>query len=216
MEIKSRATLDDVFNMFVATNEKPTAENLQEWVDRYPQYRRELVEFAAAWAKQLVLPAAPEMGSEAEKALIERSMSYVLNVAYDRDQDEEVQRHVESDDVVHSLTRQAQYAGMSAQELANACRLDLALISKLNRRLIKPKTIPAMLISLLGRLLRKPVASIAEYFAQPPQASPGVAFLARGKPTSSTQQSFADAVRASSLSKEEKTRWLKETPDARG
>ena len=117
METRDRITLDDVFNMFVAENDQPTAENLQEWVSRYPQYRRELVDFAAVWKEQLVLPPAPEMGPEAEKALIDRAMSHVLNVAYDRD--EKIQEHAESDDPVHSLTGEAQHAGMNAQEFAN-------------------------------------------------------------------------------------------------
>ena len=211
METKSKITLDDVFNMFVTENDKPTAENLQEWVNRYPQYRRELVDFAATWAQQLVLPPAPEIRPEVEKALVDRTMSYVLNVAYGRD--EKMQRDVESDGVVHSLTRQAQYAGMSTQELTKACGLDLALISKLNRRLIKPETIPVSLLNLFGRLLRKPVAVIADYFAQPPQGLLGGAFLASGKPALATQQSFAEAVRASSLPGKEKARWLRETSD---
>ena len=208
MEKRNRITLDDVFNMFVAENDQPTAENLQEWVKRYPQYRWELIDFAAAWAEQLALPPAPEMGLEAEKALIDRAMSYVLNVAYDRD--EQIQGHTESDDPVHSLTGEAQHAGMNAQEFANACGLDLVLISKLNSRLIKPQTIPARLIGLLGQLLRKSTAEIAAYLAKPSETATGKAFLARGKPTSAAQQSFADAVRASSLSDKEKARWLNE------
>ena len=214
METRDRITLDDVFNMFIAENDQPTAENLQEWVNRYPQYQRELVDFAAVWKEQLVLPPAPEMGPEAEKALIDRAMSHVLNVAYDRD--EKAQRHAESDDPVHSLTGEAQHAGMNAQAFANACGLDLVLISKLNSRLIKPQTIPARLIGLLGQLLRKSTAEIAAYLAKPPQTATSKAFLARGKPTSAAQQSFADAVRASSLSDKEKARWLNEETGEEG
>ena len=149
MENRNKVTLDDVFNTFVAENDRPTAENLQEWVKRYPQYRRELVDFAAAWAEQLVLPPAPELGPEAEKALIDRAMSYVLNVAYDRNVQK--QQRDEDDDLVHSLTGEAQRVGMSAQDLAQACDLDLVLISKLNSRLINPETIPTRLVSSLGK-----------------------------------------------------------------
>ena len=206
MENKNEATLDDVFNTFVAENDRPTAENLQKWVKRYPQYRRELVDFAVAWAEQLILPPAPELGPEAEKALIDRAMSHVLNVAYNRDLQE--QQRAENDDPIHSLTGETQRAGMNARELAEACGLDVALISKLNSRQIKPETIPAQLVSLLGKLLQKSTTAISVYFAEPPQAATGMAFLARRKPMSGAQQSFADAVRASSLSEAEKARWL--------
>ena len=206
MENRNKITLDDVFNTFVAENDRPTAENLQEWVKRYPQYRRELVDFAAAWAEQLVLPPAPELGPEAEKALIDRAMSHVLNVAYNRDLQE--QQRAENDDPIHSLTGEAQRAGINAQELAESCGLDVVSISKLNDRQIKPETIPARLVSLLGKLLQKSTEAIRVYFAEPPQAVAGKAFLALKKPRSAEQQSFADAVRMSSLSEAEKARWL--------
>ena len=208
MENRNKVTLDDVFNTFVAENDRPTAENLQKWVKHYPQYRRELVDFAAAWAEQLVLPPAPELEPEVEKALIDRAMSHILNVAYDRDVQE--QQRTKNGDPVHSLTGEAQRAGMNAQEFARACDLDLVLISKLNNRQIKPETIPARLVSLLGKLLRKSTTAIKVYFAKPPQAATGKVFLARKKPRSAEQQSFVDAVRTSSLSEEEKTRWLNE------
>ena len=66
-KIGIESTLGDALNTFVQENDRPTAENVQEWVDRYPQFRKDLVEFAAAWAEQLVLPAAEEIGAEAEK-----------------------------------------------------------------------------------------------------------------------------------------------------
>ena len=56
MENKIEPTLDDALNTFVQGNDRPTARNVQEWVDRYPQFRKDLVEFAAVWAEQLVLP----------------------------------------------------------------------------------------------------------------------------------------------------------------
>ena len=206
MENRNKATLDDVFNTFVAENDRPTAENLQEWVNRYPQYRRELVDFATAWAEQLLLPPAPELGPEAEKALVDRAMSHVLNVAYNRDLQE--QQRAENDDPIHNLTGEAQRAGMNAQELAESCGLDVVLISKLNDRQIKPETIPAQLVSLFGKLIRKSTVAIRVYFSKPQQAAAGKAFLARGKPRITEQQSFADAVRMSSLSEAEKARWL--------
>ena len=206
MENRNKATLDDVFNTFVAENDRPTAENLQEWVNRYPQYRRELVDFATAWAEQLLLPPAPELGPEAEKALVDRAMSHVLNVAYSRDLQE--QQRAEKDDPIHSLTGEAKRAGMNAQKLAESCGLDVMLISKLNDRQIKSETIPAQLVSLLGKRIRKSTVAIRVYFSKPQQAVTGKAFLARGKPRITEQQSFTDAVRMSSLSEAEKARWL--------
>ena len=206
MENRIEPTLDDVLNAYVEENDGPTAENLQEWVNRYPQFQEDLVEFAAVWVEQLVLPPAAEMGAEAERRLVDRAMSHVLNVAYSRDV--ETQEQAASDDPVDSLTQDAQRAGMKPLQLARACGLDLGVLSKLNNRQIQPWTIPAELIRILAEHLHKTASGIKVYFAGPPLGPTGKAFLSRNKPTSTGQQDFADAVRASSLSDEEKARWL--------
>ncbi len=208
MENRSEPTLDDALNTFVEENVRPTAENLQEWVNRYPQFRKDLVEFAAVWAEQLVLPAAEEIGAEAEKVLVDRAMSHVLNVAYSRDV--EAVEQATSDDPVRNLTEDAQRAGMKPAQLAKECGLDLGLLSKLNNRQIQPRTIPAELIGMLAEQLNKTVAALKTFFAGRPRATAGKAYLSRGKPAGMAQQSFADAVRQSSLSDEEKVRWLNE------
>lgn len=206
MENRNEMTLNDVLNEFVAENHQPMAEALDEWVRRYPQYRWDLIDFAAAWAEQLVLPPEPELGPEVEKTLIDRAMSYVLNLAYDRD--EHTKRLAESHDPVVSLTGEALRVGMNAQDFAKACGLDLVLIGKLNNRQIQPQTIPSQLVNNIGRLLLKPAAAITAYLALAPRAIAGKAFHARVKPASAGQQNFADAVRASSLSEGQKKRWL--------
>lgn len=201
-------TLDDALNTFVQENDRPTAGNLQEWVERYPQFRKDLIDFAAAWAEQLVLPAAEEIGAETEKLLVDRAMSHVHNVAYSREV--EMLRDTTTDDPVRSLTGDAERAGTKPAELARACRLDLGLLSKLNSRQIQPWTIPAELIRMLAEQMNKSVPAVMIFFAGSPRAAVGMAFLSREKPTASPQQSFTEAVQQSSLSDEDKARWLSE------
>lgn len=208
MENTIEPTLDDALNTFVEENDRPTAENLQEWVDRYPQFRRDLVEFAAVWAEQIVLPRAAEMGADAEKVLVDRAMSYVLNVAYGRAV--KAKEQLENDDPIPSLTGAAQRAGIGPLQLAKACRLDLGLLSKLNRRQIKVATIPIALVRLLGQQLHKSTPAVRAYLAGTPLIGEGKAFLATSKPIRMGQQSFVDAVRSSSLDEADKIYWLKE------
>ena len=208
MENDIEPTLDDALNTFVQENDRPTAGNLQEWVERYPQFRKDLIDFAAAWAEQLVLPAAEEIGAESEKLLVDRAMSHVHNLAYSRDV--ETLRETTTDDPVRSLTGDAERAGTKPAELARACRLDLGLLSKLNSRQIQPWTIPAELIRMLAEQMNKSVPAVMIFFAGSPRAAVGMAFLSREKPTASPQQSFTEAVQQSSLSDEDKARWLSE------
>ena len=208
MKNSIESTLDDALNSFVLENDRPTAENVQEWVDRYPQFRKDLVEFAAVWAEQLVLPSSEEIGVEAENVLIDRAMSHVLNVAYNRDV--EILEQTTSDDSVQSLTEDAKRVGTKPAQLAKSCGLDLVLLSKLNSRQIQPWTIPVELIGMLAEQLHKTAAALKIFFARPPRATERKAYLSRGKPTETAQQSFADAVRQSSLPIEERARWLNE------
>jgi len=200
--------LDDVLNEFMAGHDSPTADAVEALARRYPQYRRALIDFAAAWAEQRALPPAPPLEAEREKALIDRAMSHVENVAYGQGERTPEQRKASIS--IASLTGEAKRKGFSAQEFAKACGLDLVLISKLNNRQIRPATIPPRLIGHIGQLLDRAVEAIEEYLARPPNAPAATAFLSRGKPRTPGQQSFADAVRTSSLSKAEKARWLDE------
>lgn len=198
-------TLDDVLNEFVAAYEKPTAEGLEIWASRYPQFRNELVDFAASWAAQLVLPSSPELNAEEERLLVDRAMSHVHNVVFKRNETGATQTEDRS---ISSLTGEAKRAGMNAQEFAKACDLDLALVTKLNNRQIRPLSIPAELVNHIARLLSASFDTVYAYLAELPKGLAGRSFLARGKPQSAEQQSFADAVRVSSLSEAEKARWL--------
>ena len=189
MENRIEPTLDDALNAYVEENDGPTAENLQEWVNRYPQFREDLVEFAAVWAEHLVLPPAAEMGAEAEKRLVDRAMSHVLNVAYSRDV--ETQEQAASDDPVDSLTQDAQRAGMKPLQLARACGLDLGVLSKLSNRQIQPWTIPAEMIRILAKHLAQDRLRRSRHISRGRLSQPtGKAFLSRGKPTSTGQQDF--------------------------
>lgn len=200
-------TLDDVLNEFVAAYEEPTAKALENWAARYPQFRNDLVDFAASWAAQLVLPPAPELSAEEEKLLVDCAMSHVQNVTFRREQSAADRTENHS---INSLIGEAKRVGMDGQEFANACGLDVALVSKLNSRKIRPLSIPARLVSNIAGLLEISVEAVSEFLARPPQALTSMAYLARGKPQSTEQQSFADAVRSSSLGEAEKIRWLDE------
>ena len=43
MDNRIKTTLDDALSTFVAENDRPTARNVQEWVNRYPEFRDDLI-----------------------------------------------------------------------------------------------------------------------------------------------------------------------------
>lgn len=206
MTTYTEPTLDDVLNEFMAAYEKPTAEALNSFVLRYPHFQEELVDFAAAWKEQELLPESEPLSEAEEQLLVDRAMSHVQNVAFKHEQERD--DSAANSTPMISLADEAKKNGMKPKEFAKACQLDLPIFSKLSKRQIRPETIPGTLTSHIARLLGRPVGSVIEYFAAPPQGMAGQAFLAREKPQASEQQTFTDAVRNSSLSEAEKARWL--------
>ncbi|WP_425410075.1 hypothetical protein [Hyphococcus sp.] len=208
MENKSRIELANALDEFVAENERPTAENLATLIKRYPQHEKELIEFAASWAQQLLLPPEDELGPETEKSLIDRTMSHMLNIAYQNEKSGLA--GVQQEQPIQSLTDEARRLGMNAKDLAASCDLDVLLVTKLNSRQIDPLTIPVLLIQNLGDRLSRSFETIASYLQLPQAAVSKKAFLSRSKPSRVEQQSFPDAIRASSLPGPDKERWLAE------
>jgi|SRR5712664_289193 len=206
------ATLDDVLNELVAEYERPTCEALEAVVGRYPQFRRELIDFVATWAEQMMLPESPELTIEEEERIVDRAMSHALNVSFNRDE----QPRQSGGNAIESLTGEAKNAGMSVADFAKGCELDLVLITKLNNRRILPETIPSRLVSHIARLVGKTADGVMEYLGSPPQLLSGQSFLSKKKPKGFERESFADAVRASSLSEAEKARWLDEAAGQEG
>jgi hypothetical protein len=202
------ATLDDVLNEFVAECDRPTAEALEVWVRRYPQFRRDLIDFAAAWAEQMVLPEAPGLTADEEERIVDRVMSHALNVSFKRDG--EAPARTSDENPITSLTGEAKNLGMSVAEFAKGCGLDLVLVTKLNNRQVLPETIPSRLVSHIARLVGRTAETVRQYLTGPPQVVSAYSFLSKKKPQQFERQNFADAVRASSLSEAEKARWLDE------
>jgi len=199
-------TLDDVLNEFVAEYERPTSEALEVWVGRYPQFRRELIDFVAAWVEETTLPESPALTVEEEERIVDRAMSHALNVSFNRDE----QPRQFGVNAIESLIGEAKNAGMSVADFTKGCGLDLVLITKLNNRRILPETIPSRLVSHVARLVGKTADGVMEYLGGPPRLLSGQSFLSKEKPRTFERESFADAVRSSSLSEEEKAHWLDE------
>lgn len=77
-------TLDDVFNEFVDKYDEPTEEALESLSRDYPQFRDELVDFAAAWEKQLTSPVGSELSEDEEEALIDNAMNFMRAYCQER------------------------------------------------------------------------------------------------------------------------------------
>ncbi|WP_192244277.1 hypothetical protein [Mesorhizobium silamurunense] len=97
----------------------------------------------------------------------------------------------------------------SLKTIANDCRIDMPILRQLVRGFVDESTIPGKLISSLADATNMRPAQVWNYLSSPALAAAGSGdfFAPRGK-SSPAKVSFADVVRGSSLSSEDKQFWL--------
>jgi hypothetical protein len=114
-----------------------------------------------------------------------------------------------------SLISRAREHGFNAMSLADQTGLSVALVTKMDRRLLLFNSIPDKVISILADALESTQAVIAGYFQQPQSLAMGAHYRADESPRVPEQQDFFDAVRSDvSISEERRSALLAlEQPD---
>lgn len=195
-------TLDDVLNAYLDVAPTPSAEDLAVWVQKYPQYREELTEFTVARSLMLHLPANSDPLDET--ALFTRGVS-VMRTVLQREREKQAAEQPPP----ASLLEEGQRQGMNIHKLAELTGLSAALWRKLDRRLIRPASVPRQLVERIADMFHNPVAVVQRYLSQPPMLSPSALYRAKATPTLGEQEDFFEAVRNDlSLSDEQRQRWL--------
>jgi hypothetical protein len=202
MHETSPPTLEEVLQEFIAGGAAPTAEHIHEWINRYPQFAREIIAFATTWVEvDYAPPGDPIKVSDIDQA-VNRTMSRLQSLLFE---EEAAAKTAEIRDFVTIIKA----AGYELESFEPAIGVDRSILTCLIERLILPKTIPVRLIASIATILRLSIDTVRNYFAEPPRSH--AAHKARQKPVI-RQVSFADAVRDSTLPEQDKRRWLAEIP----
>lgn len=183
--------LEDVLDAFVASGVGPDSP-LEAWTRRYPEFEREIIEFAASWGLMTWLPPAPNAEEVTEETLVLRGMSVVQNILHGQSKESA------SDPAVHfeSLILEGQQRGLEPRRLAHAVGLGDSLLRKLDRRLIAWSTIPEELIDRLAQVLEREATNITAYLQQDAILAARTEHRSEQVPKLMAQEDFFDAVRA--------------------
>lgn len=192
--------LEEILDTVMLKEAKPTHEALERWVALYPQLKAELAEFFATWAEQVSIPDETAIDEEKISSLL---VSHALNVVYRQTAAEPA---VVADAEATRLSKVIAQRGMTEAEFAAQCNLDGRLVAKLDRRLIRAASIPALLIRLVARVLELRDAVVERLFAAQP--IPLHSYKAKKQPELKTED-FLDAVRSSGLPPEAKAAWAR-------
>ncbi|MBJ7410399.1 MAG: hypothetical protein JHD15_08550 [Phenylobacterium sp.] len=192
--------LEDVLDRFVFEHPKPDAAALSAYVARYPQHADALVAFAATLAEQAAAAPEPPLTPEHEARLIDAALDQAARLRAQR----------RPAVAPSSLGQLAQHAGLSLAQMAEAVGVDGFVAAKLDKRLIRRESLPAAFLDRLADVLATSADAILGVLTGPPVASPRAAFVAIRSAALPSVETFADAIRASSLPDPAKARWLAE------
>lgn len=194
-------------------NNMPDAGVLDDIVRQYPQFSRELTEFAIELALDSLVEggaAEPAVDPTRVSPAVSRAMSAFQNRLYSLRQAGEaaVAEATPSSDFVENP-----FTGLDRREfraLAKRIGANAMLVVKLRDRQIDPATIPDVFKQDVSNELGVPVDLLSAHLeASPTATSEGLQFYkADHRPKQGERQSFADAVRGSGLTDEQQRRLL--------
>lgn len=190
--------LEDILDAVMLDEVEPSYAALTRWSERYPEHREALAEFFATWAMQAELPQETEIN---EAIHVNLAVSHALDILHRR-ADKATPKTLPA---TCRLISAAQMVGITDEQLATLVGLDRTIIQKLDLHRIT--NTPGLCIERLGTALNMPRDQIQEMATGPPLMGAGVRHKAKRTPSPATE-SFENAIRASSLSEEDKRFWL--------
>lgn len=202
---REQPSLDDVIEAYMASTPEPDRDSLAEWVRRYPQYARELMDFEARRSVAKWLPQ-HESSAEEEEALALRGVSAVQDILHRR----QAERDREKDESpIIGLMEESKRKGMTRAQFADTTELSTSLLAMLDRRLFDFNTIHEAVIETIARALDRSRNSIAAYLNGEATFAVAAHRKSDRAPRLARKQDFFEAVRNDPhISEERRQKWL--------
>jgi len=197
-----RLSLEEVLDEFFFSADKPSAAMVLRACEVHPEYREDILEFAALWSSYEASPdVATTDAQEVSEVSVSRLQSFVLNRLHILDRGAASASQAEAArKAIESL------AGKSLRQAAAAAGLGasaLLLTKVLTKSIIN---VPIKVLSDLAAHLNVALAGLQQCLG--PSLAGAKSFRAKGIPNASAQETWEAAVRSLSVSDEEKQRLL--------
>ncbi|GLQ82618.1 hypothetical protein GCM10007881_61410 [Mesorhizobium huakuii] len=202
-------TFDDILAIMVEEGDVvPNHEVLVAWIARYPAFTDELTDYFAALAFQLEEDSdIPHLDAEHFANL---AVSEAMNLLHARDSVQKVEQPVR-------LSRLVERAGLSEEDVAHKVGITLDIFLKLDRCRIDPiGGIPRLLVETLAATVQGSIRQVWAALSLPRVASSRSGLLRSHKRAEVRAETWEEAVQGSSLSEQEKARWLRATREGTG
>lgn len=171
---------------------------LEDYVRRYPEYADELTDFVLYFhAVSLNLPEPDAVPAQALSPAAEAALARIRGLN---------PNSANTPAPIESLVKQGRTQGYNARQLAAEVGLSTDLLGKLDAKVIAANSIPRTLISRLAQTLATAPEAVAAYLGLSAPAGAGQFFYSEQAPAQ-RQESFIDAVQASTLDDAAKREW---------
>jgi hypothetical protein len=173
---------------------------LEEWIEKHPRYREDLVQFAVY--SHVVDWTAPI--GEREQTPVDDALDIEWEAF------EEAFGTLPDPAPLPGIVARARELHLSVEAVAVSLSLAVDILLKLERRVLVLNSIPATLLERLATSLYCSVAALRAFLAGPPPQPATTFYHAKQPPTQEGQQTFEEAVRESRMmSAEQKEMWLR-------
>jgi hypothetical protein len=195
-----KVNLESVLLEFrVEAEAAPSPAALEAHCRKYPQYARELTDYAVQWLIGDVL-AATATGVEAAPTASNSLISRAISRFHDR---------------VHSSAASLSdpFAGLSVprkREIRDKLGIDTPLFARFQNRLVDPATVSRPFLERFAGMVERSVDDFVAYLAGAPAMHSAADFKAEGKPVPPVRKlTFVEAVNESTLDEKQKQALLK-------
>jgi len=193
-------SLDDVLTEIRALGTPPAGDGLRVWLNRYPAFKKDIIAYVTAWVDFETREEPPEPAPETVNRIVSRTMSRVQQLLDEADRRQ----------AMNDLSAEITAAGHTLESFQRMLGVDHSILTSLAARLVRPATIPALLVRRIAEALHRQLDAVRDYFRLPPQLA--TAHKARKRPTAK-QVDFAYLVEHAELTEPDRKKWLAEEPD---
>ncbi len=193
---------DDILFAFNQVCPVPTAEQIIEWCERYPQFADDIRDHAAIsrdWAARPIRKEEPT-----DETMLARGFSRVLNLLFEANNAPSTATAPK----VQSFKEAAEKRGLDVPKLATEMNIDRSVLAALfNGRMLAPAGM--RLVAAVTQALQLPVA-LFEELHRTALASPRLGHAKSSGPPSVEPQTYEVIVQASAMTPERKRYWMEE------
>ena len=198
---KNRPSLEEVLDKFFFSAEKPSSSIVLSACSTHPEYREEIMEFAALWSSYENSTEPTSFEDEVSEESVLRLQSFVLNRVHDLDT-----KQVPNSDEVAARTALAELAGGQLKRAALAAGLgeSTVLLTKAITKQISD--LPSKVLDELAKHLKVTARGLQQCFGI--ELAGDIRYKASAQPNIPQKETWEQAVKALSVSDTEKMRLL--------